>query len=130
MSGWASCRSRARTQPTSTIRSALMRREMAAGGMAAAVRRDTRGRAPGLAGRCRRQPGAERVGGLRFHRRMTPADRAQVMRVLRVGEVRGGIAAEQRETVFPLQVVPVVLEQAGLLEVAFFREELDDFEQA
>ena len=57
---------------------------------------------------------------------VTAADLAQVVRVCGIGEMRGGIAAQQREAMFLLQVVPVVLERARLLEVPFFREKLDD----
>jgi hypothetical protein len=33
---------------------------------------------------------------------------------LRIGKMRGGIAAQQREPIFLLQVVAVILERAGL----------------
>ena len=74
-----------------------------------------------------REPGAERIGRLRLDRAMTAADFPEMMRASGIGKMRGGIAAQQREAIFLLQVVAVILERAGLLEVPLFREELDDF---
>ena len=72
------------------------------------------------------QPTAERVGRLRFDEGMTAADGAEMVCVPRIREMRGGIAAQQREGVLLLQVVPVVFEHARLLEVSFLRKELHD----
>src|SRR5688572_1830198 len=71
------------------------------------------------------EPGSEHVGGVALHPRVQVADGPKRRRGAAAGEVRGRIAAEEREWMLRPQLVPELLELARGLEISFLSQDLD-----